>query len=290
MKNHRRIWQYWGNITWDQLDHIFPGFLRVEVLTDAERLTQGSVGPIPVSHRALPDPRICCHGKHVGLGGKLAPQYPHSNQLVIWETAIAALSIRKMPSHSRFLDWVALLKIKGTSTLLAGYWTGSGGALLPDFDRKPLSMEDGYIGQPAGWMATWREIMDLENRVCKDFSFLLPYHAPRIRNDGIAWGTDSVEFWSGGLQMWGANVRRTAACIIGPATVFKTLDLSHGKQQTKGDTPSSLSESIHSAGTAAYSQTSRYCRHEAPTRKGFHVGATLFAMIGIGQILAINYW
>jgi hypothetical protein len=215
--------QHWGNLTWDQLDHTFPGFIRVEVLTDPTRPTQSNLGPLSINHRARPDPRICCHGRHVGLQGKLAPQYPHSNQLLMWETAIAGLSIRKMPDHSKLLDWVALLNIKGSPNILAGYWTGTNGALLPEFSKKPPTKDNKYIGQPAGWMASARDIMDLQTRICKGDSFLPPFDEPQLSKDGMGWGSDSVEFWSGGLQLWGQMCEIQRVVSLDPLQFSKHL-------------------------------------------------------------------
>lgn len=197
-----RSTKFWGNLTWEQLDRTFPGFLRVEVLTDPARPSQVDLGPIPVNGQVRPDPRICCHGQYVGLRGKLAPQYPHSSQLVIWETAIEGLSVRRMPTHS-MLDWVALLNIKASPNVVSGYWTGTDGVLLPEFSRKPPTNDNQYIGQPAGWMASAKEILDFQSRICKGQSFLPPFNPPHMRDDGMGWTTDSVEFWSGGLQLWG---------------------------------------------------------------------------------------
>lgn len=201
---------YWGNLTKYQLDHIMPGFLRVEVLTDPHRPTQLSPGPIqPINRlggtsRFLDlDPTICCHGNHVGLQGKLAPKYPPSDQLVLWETAIAGLHLRKMPEQSQLLDWVAILNMKGTPNHIPGYWSGTNGALLPEFAKKPPAKIDKYIGQPAGWMATAHEVMQLNYNLCKGKSFLPPFDEPYLRLDGLGFATDSVEFWSGGLQLWG---------------------------------------------------------------------------------------
>jgi hypothetical protein len=215
--------KHWGNLTWDQLDHTFPGFLRVEVSTDPTRPTQSNLGPIPINRRARPDARICCHGQHVGLQGKLAPQYPHSNQLLMWETAIAGLSIRKMPDHSKLLDWVALLNIKGSPNVLAGYWAGTDGALLPEFTKKPPTKDNQYIGQPAGWMASARDIMDLQTRICKGNSFLPPFDEPQLSDSGMGWGSDSVEFWSGGLQLWGQMCEIQRVVSLDPQQFSKHL-------------------------------------------------------------------
>jgi hypothetical protein len=145
----------------------------------------------------------------VGLHGKLAPQYPTADQLIIWETDIPALFVRQMPkiatattTTTKFLDWVALLPIKGISNKVEGYWSGTGGALAPEYGKKPPSILNNFIGQSAGWMAAAQEILELDEKLCKN-QFLPPFDKPHMEEDGMGFMTDSVEYWSGGLQLWG---------------------------------------------------------------------------------------
>lgn len=194
-------------MTKEQLDRIQPGFLRVEVLTDPERPTQQDIGPIPVFARARPDPRVCCHTNRVGLQGELAPQYPVAEQLLVWEMGIAGLSVQEMPEHTtsssqpKLLDWVALLPIRGTAKKVEGYWSGTQGALGPSMPQKPSSANNEFFGQSAGWMASRKEIMQFD-QVCSG-GFLPPFDLPWMEDDGMGYATDNVEFWSGGMQLWG---------------------------------------------------------------------------------------
>jgi hypothetical protein len=199
---------FWGPMTKEQLDRLQPGFLRVEVLTDPERPTKPDMGPIPVFGRARPDPRVCCHTNRVGLQGQLplAPQYPTADQLVIWETGIAGLFVREMPTHTtsqpQLLDWVALLPIRGPAIQVDGYWSGTQGALGPSMPKKPSSTSNEFFGQSAGWMASRKEIMEFDQVLCKG-GFLPPFDPPWMGDDGMGYTTDHVEFWSGGFQLWG---------------------------------------------------------------------------------------
>lgn len=197
---------FWGAMTTDQLDRIQPGFLRVEVLTDPERPTQQDVGPIPVFARARPDPRVCCHTSRVGLQGELAPQYPTADQLLFWEVGIEGLFVREMPKHAtsqpKLLDWVALLPIHGTARKVEGYWSGTQGALGPSMLKKPSSVNNELFGQSAGWMASRKEIMKFDQVLCVG-GFLPPFDLPWMKDDGMGYATDHVEFWSGGMQLWG---------------------------------------------------------------------------------------
>jgi hypothetical protein len=215
--------RWWGELTREQLDHIKPGFLRVEVQTNPQIETQRELGPLPVFKRARADPRICCHAKHVGLQGKLAPQYPTADQVMIWETSIPGLFVREMPSRPKqLLDWVALLPIKGTSNTVEGYWSGTNGALGSTILKKPASTVNHFIGQSAGWMASAQEVMDYENKLCHG-GFLPPFDAPRYSLDGMGFMTDSVEYWSGGLQMWGQTCEIQRIVSLEPAQFSKHL-------------------------------------------------------------------
>jgi hypothetical protein len=216
--------KWWGNLTRDQLDHIMPGFLRVEVLNDPQhrRQPQSKLDPIPVYRRARPDPRICCHSKYVGLQGKLAPQFPTSDQLVIWETAIPGLFVRQMPPNRDLLDWVALLPIKGSPMKIHGYWSGTDGALMPVHPKKPSTILNEFIGQSAGWMASANEILELDEKLCK-LSFLPPFDRPQMKEDGMGFETDAVEFWSGGLQLWGQMCEIQRVVSLDPKQFSKHL-------------------------------------------------------------------
>jgi hypothetical protein len=220
--------KFWGPMTKEQLDRMQPGFVRVEVLTDPGRLTQQDIGPIPVFARARPDPRVCCHTNRVGLQGKLAPQYPTADQLLIWEMTIAGLFVREMPKHDVTLqpklldDWVALLPIRGTAKQVDGYWAGTQGALGPSMPRKPPSADNELFGQSAGWMASRKEIVQFDQVLCTG-GFLPPFDPPWMEDDGMGYKTDHVEFWSGGMQLWGQTCKIQRIVSLDPRQFSRHL-------------------------------------------------------------------
>jgi hypothetical protein len=210
--------EFWGTLTKDQLDHIRPGFLRVEVLPDEKdnKITLPfNLDPIPVdmeftsqsdsTYQGRVDPKPCCHPKHVSQPGSLAPQFPKSSQLVFWETAARALSVRKMPqSSSTTMDWVMLFPRASSLNLIPSFWAGD--AATHSIER-PFRRSSKLIAQSAGWMASRQEILDL-NRMCHG-GFLPPFEGSHMPQDGLV---HDVEFWSGGIQMYSdhCNIHRIA--------------------------------------------------------------------------------
>ncbi|GAX28038.1 hypothetical protein FisN_2Hh144 [Fistulifera solaris] len=201
-----------------QLDRMVPGFVRVEVLLNpAENGPQTKLAPIPLdyefssSSEAHFDPSICCH---VNLTDDLIPREapipasPSRDDIVIWETTIEAMAVRKLPN----LGWVALLpgpgkKMKEADRIF-GYWSGDGGAFGKDA-TKPSPGEPHLIAQQGGWMATRDQIHRLQD-LCMG-SFLPPFDPPEYRSDGQE--SMNVEFWSGGYQFFtgvkgGCNMQR----------------------------------------------------------------------------------
>jgi hypothetical protein len=206
---------FWGALTKDQIEHMRPGFLRVEVLKNPNIKIpyNEDLMTIPVDFSFIRkndngtneghiDPAPCCHPRHVGLQGKLAPQFPNSSDLIMWETKAEAMSVRKMPeSSSTTLDWVMFLPLPShlKNLITPHFWAGD--AAKKKVER-PAARVRGLIAQSAGWIASRQEILDL-NRMCRT-GFLPPFQDNR---DGL---DNDVEFWSGGLQMSSAvcNIQR----------------------------------------------------------------------------------
>lgn len=79
--------------------------------------------------------------------------------------------------------------------------------------RRPGKSDPKYMAQSAGWMGSSQEIMEYQTKLCapqethrskgKGVSgpFLPPFDAPLYKRDGL-W-RNNVEFWSGGIQLWG---------------------------------------------------------------------------------------
>lgn len=202
-----------------QLDRMVPGFVRVEVLLNPqENGPQTKLDPIPLDYEfssgeAHFDPSICCH---VNLTGDLIPKEapippaPPRDNIVIWETNIQAMAVRKF--QNSYLDWVALLpgpgkKMKDEDRVY-GYWSGDGGAFGKDA-VKPSPGEPHLIAQQGGWLATRDQIHRMQD-LCLG-TFLPPFDQPQYRSDGQE--SMNVEFWSGGYQFFtgvkgGCNMQR----------------------------------------------------------------------------------
>jgi hypothetical protein len=125
---------YYGAMTKKQLRRMLPGLIRVEVLLDEEQYpAQSNTGPVPVDlkFQRLNRPRhidskICCHVSD-RLSAQNRPRTPSADKIMLWETNILPLGVRKMPEESK-LGWVAMLRGPNQKDLDAGeiigdYWT-----------------------------------------------------------------------------------------------------------------------------------------------------------------------
>jgi hypothetical protein len=227
---------FWGSLSVDQLNHIRPGLLRVEVLTTTSNGTSTTLNnqrkyqeyylaqQHQPFHLAIDSPAArsvnahpCCHrnvSRSLLSSSSLENEHPTADQVMVWETAIAGMHVRQMPQTSGLLDWVAILPIQGQSLLIPGYWSGTHGVLGPNQTKKPSSLLNEYVAQSAGWMASRPEVMDFQVNLCRgESSFVPPFEAPHVTEDGLSFITDSVEYWSGGLQLWGqpCSIQRLVA-------------------------------------------------------------------------------
>lgn len=221
--------RFYGPMTQGQLDRIIPGFIRVEVLLNEEengaQKQLDNIEPdftFEVSQKdgAKPkqrhfNPRICCH-VHM-MPNKGTPVHPKPMDVVIWETNIKAMSVRKMPKPevgkaSTIMDWVAVLPGPGKRLdekfMVGGYWSGRDGAF--GNEEKPSGGRPDIIAQQGGWMATRSQILRMNNELCMG-RFVPPFDEPMYKKDGQE--SFNVEFWSGGYQFFtgvrgGCNMQR----------------------------------------------------------------------------------
>ena len=198
--------------------------------------TQIHLDPVPVADQSRVDPFPCC-GRSVvdtnnqgpiemptvtvGTIKQQEPQermdrirYPprsktrdttNTTRLMIWETSVAAMRVRYIPS----IGWVALLD--GPSGLSANEHIP--GFTPPfEFDRKPESPTDPrFAAQSGGWIMTQRQIMEASLSHCKG-GFLPPFDQSVFPYDALHGYMSTVEFFSGGMQLWqrpsGCNLQR----------------------------------------------------------------------------------
>jgi hypothetical protein len=158
---------YFGPMTQAQLRRTIPGFIRVEVLLDEDHYpAQSDLGPIPAdlefdddgaiqtSRHDEVDPAVCCHvsGRAVSRN---RPAHPAPDQLMLWETHILPLGVRKMPDES-WLGWVVAQRGPSQNDLtkeeiVGDYWSNRKGEFYPR-KRRPPPQEFKYINNQGGWV------------------------------------------------------------------------------------------------------------------------------------------
>jgi hypothetical protein len=206
---------YHGTMTKAQLHRTIPGFIRVEVLLDEEMYgAQIDLGPVPVTDRPQIDPTPCCRCRNPLTLNRNRPADPHSDKLILWETNVKALGVRKMPVEST-LDWVVLQRgprVEQLELKIGDYWSGVDGyfsnAEDPSERKRPDTKTFRYINNQGGWMASKKQIWEWHES-CPG-GFLPPYEDPEYHLDGL--DKRNVEFWSGGLSLFtkehGCNFQR----------------------------------------------------------------------------------
>jgi hypothetical protein len=198
--------RYYGTLTKRQLARMFPGFIRVEVLLDEENYpTQNNTGPIPVdlefeNGRATVNPSYCCHVSNETASDKM-PQSPSADKLFLWETAIIALGIHKMPKESSF-DYVLFqrgpnMQKEDPADFIGEYYSGRNKEFKQN--KRPHPTQGMYINNMGGWMASRRQIWEWHTEICPG-GFLPPFDVPHYNLDGL--DLRNVEYWSGGLHLF----------------------------------------------------------------------------------------
>jgi hypothetical protein len=203
--------QYYGELTKDQLKRCQPGLIRVEVLLDeAQYGTQERLDPVPLDTDPdiAVDPRPCCHLSSDDRSG-MRPRQPASDKLFVWETGIVALGVRHIPG----MGWTMLqrgpeARDDELGTTLTDYWSGRSHYFPPGQHRPPASSLR-HINNMGGWMATQRQIWEWHTEVCPG-GILPPFDGPDYERDGL--DGRGVEYWSGGLNLvtpiHGCNIQR----------------------------------------------------------------------------------
>jgi hypothetical protein len=191
---------YSGPMTKGQLSRMIPGFIRVEVLLDPMSSNfHKKESPIPIDlvfdRDGKPENHTitheCCHVAPERSSPN-RPSDPMSDQIMLWETEILSLGVRKMPEgdndETSRLDWVALLrgptydKDTEPNTIIGDYWAGSDG----NFGKKkrPNGNARSMINNMGGWMATRQQIWEWHTEICPG-GFLPPYEPPHFRFSGL---------------------------------------------------------------------------------------------------------
>ena len=175
-----------------QLFWLVPGFLRVEVLSEPEKINVDSSGHnhnrtsnrtnIPINEVMANngiDPRLCCN----------ISKRDH-NSIALWETNITGIGLLHI-NNSSMLNWVALLPCRLNNRFKEVY----------SHERNTQSTNPKLFAQQAGWMLT-KPQLQLINRRCMKGGFLPPYNKLHWVDDGLASARQIVEFWSGGYHLF----------------------------------------------------------------------------------------
>jgi len=187
---------------------LFPGFLRVEVLDRQPNHILRSPGvldnhgfknEVPPSTGAffngqsVLSPSNCCDERDPPRGKMVSD--PKMDELVLWETNIQATGVRKYPDP---IGWVAAMPVEDRSDV-GSYWSGYPAVYGANNVKRPRRI-DATIGNQAGFMATRGQIEYFHEMACPG-GFLPHFEGAHWRGDSLQ--RHSVEFWSGGFQLFG---------------------------------------------------------------------------------------
>lgn len=203
---------FFGALTKKQLLHMKPGFLRVEIaMEETKPKLQQQVDNITVdldfSNVGYPagdqevNASFCCDLKRIGLYDS-ASGVPRSDSLLVWETGIAGMGVRRLPDTDKWVGFLAGTNNRDYGNALGDYWAGIGGHT----ENRPHRLDPLYTAQMAGWMMSRQELLELLD----ECTLLPPFDPPQFKDDG-KW-RNTVEYWSGGNSLFcmnnGCNVQR----------------------------------------------------------------------------------
>ena len=172
--NREAVAHYHGVMTKSQLARMIPGWIRVEVLLDEDNYgAQSDTGPVPIDLefdgvQKQVDASSCCHvsADHTSQG---RPGEPESTKLMLWETNIMPLGVRRLPEES-WLGWAVTQRgpnqaqLNATS-IIGDYWTNRHNNYYKGTSR-PIGVEFRYINNQGGWMATRKQLWRWHTEIC----------------------------------------------------------------------------------------------------------------------------
>mmetsp|Transcript_45 Transcript_45/g.126 ORF Transcript_45/g.126 Transcript_45/m.126 type:complete len:537 (+) Transcript_45:112-1722(+) len=217
-----------GPLTAEQWKRVIPGFLRVEVNIEKESPSNGGLTLHNFPHKS----HISVHPDTPALlpGACCSPQAVSIDQILMWETDIRASGVRKYPPP---LDWMAAMPLEDSADI-GSYWSGHKNIFGDNNPKRPRRV-DATLGQQAGFMATASQIEFFHNEACAG-EFLPPFKKDFWRGDSLK--RHSVEFWSGGFQLFGTcGLNRVLS--LDPERFSKQLlfhtsnNKQHSKKQSK---------------------------------------------------------
>jgi len=195
-----------------ELRRLWPGFVRTEVLDarggEPHQLLSGAPAPldrykwmddVPPSfeyektHGPI-DPNACCG---VPPGRARTPPHPRKDDLLLWETDVSAMGVRRYPGG---VGWAAAMTVEDRADV-GSYWSGEGHGYGDPAMKRPRRVNS-LIGQQAGWMASRSQVLYFHEHACPG-GFLPPFDGNEWVNDSLQTRNGAVEFWSGGYQLFG---------------------------------------------------------------------------------------
>ena len=209
----------------EQYQRLFPGFLRVEVDIQHSNPRNGGLTNVrksfPQSQFITPSPQTpqlsmdyCCNSSS------------NTKNVYMWETNVQASGVRKYPEP---LGWVATMPVQDISDV-GSYWSGYNNVYKDGNQKRPRRV-DATLGQQAGFMATRSQIEYFDKVACPG-GFLPPFISNYWKGQSLK--RHSVEFWSGGFQLFGTcHLNRVLS--LDPNKFSKQLlhHTSNNKQHTK---------------------------------------------------------
>ena len=210
----------------NQYQRLFPGFLRVEVDIQHSNPNNGGLANVrksfPQSQFITPFPETpelsmdyCCSSSTSS----------DTKNVFMWETNVQASGVRKYPEP---LGWVATMPVQDISDV-GSYWSGYNNVFKDGNPKRPRRV-DATLGQQAGFMAT-RSQIEFFDKICPG-GFLPPFISDYWKGNSLK--RHSVEFWSGGFQLFGTcHLNRILS--LDPNRFSKQLlhHTSNNKQHTK---------------------------------------------------------
>ncbi len=187
-----------GTLSKSQLQRLFPGIMRVEVLLDEKRYgTQRQLDPVPVHPHPPLETESCCHLINATVSSN-RPAFPTSDKVFLWETGIRALGVRYLPDIGHVVFQRGPSTREGEQNLtIADYWAGKDGYF--GNDRRPPPGDFAFINNQGGWMGTRQQIWEWHTEICLG-GFLPPFESPHFNHDGL--DPRNVEWWSGGMGLF----------------------------------------------------------------------------------------
>jgi hypothetical protein len=241
---NQSLFVFHGEMTKTQLQRSMPGFIRVEATTAASRTAlfpsdmerriakNSYFEQIPVNYDwdanrtdVHLDPSICCHISKT-FSNEIRPMAPTKDDLVFWETSLDALGVRKLPDRAAW-DWVLLQAgnvddfYESAYYVIGDYWSGRDHGYFGKKPRPNRSLGR-YCNNQGGWMGTRRQILEMHADRCHG-GFLPPYNI--FPSDGL--DRQTVEFWSGGIQIAGPLACNTQRIIAMDPSGFSKHLLYH---------------------------------------------------------------